>query len=89
MTVIDMRPLAPLQDTTELDEFDLIECDRCGLLSVHLDDDDQGHENAADEGWHIFNRDECHCPLLCGDCAHDWCEAADNSPRLIGMRVVG
>lgn len=71
----------------EVVEFDRITCE-CGKLSAFLDDEDEGTEAAHDAGWHVYNRDDCGCPVLCGDCADDLCGVRDDSPRLFGMRVV-
>lgn len=84
-TTATLSVLLPVQ----VIEFDRIECGQCDRLSPFLDDEDQGWQDAFDAGWHVYNRDECQCPLLCPDCAEEWCGASDNSPRLIGMRVIG
>lgn len=70
---------------------DPIQCDRCGARSGFPDDGDEGAWAAHDHGWHVatFTRDSCNCPHLCADCVHDWCGETDDSPRLIGMRVIG
>lgn len=80
----------PVWTAPAAEECEPIQCERCGENSGYPDDADEGAWAAHDHGWHIatFNRDTCQCPHLCGDCAHDWCGTADDSPRLIGMRAV-
>lgn len=79
-----LAPVPPL----EVVEFDRIICGACAGMSAFLDDEDEGTEAAHDAGWHVYNRDDCGCPILCADCAEDWCGVCDDSPRLFGMRVV-
>ncbi|OEV13811.1 hypothetical protein [Streptomyces nanshensis] len=70
----------------------VVDCERveclCGRISPFLDDEDEGHQEAHDAGWHVLGREECECPILCGDCAEEWCGVRDDSPRLLGMRVI-
>ncbi|MEV7157239.1 hypothetical protein AB0N77_21865 [Streptomyces misionensis] len=69
-------------------EFERIACGQCDRMSPFLDDEDEGTEAAHDAGWHVYNRDDCGCPILCADCADIWCGVRDDSPRLFGMRVI-
>ncbi|MEV6957222.1 hypothetical protein [Streptomyces sp. NPDC051183] len=81
----------PVRIWPAADEHEPIQCERCGQPSSFPDDADAGAWAAHDQGWHVatFHGDTCGCPHLCADCAHDWCAEADDSPRLIGMRVIG
>jgi hypothetical protein len=93
VAVLTEAPPAQIAVAPQLEEYDRIQCARedCRADSGFPDDADEGAWAAYDQGWHIsdFNRDTCGCPHLCADCAHDWCGVMDDSPRLIGMRVVG
>ncbi|MFE7135883.1 hypothetical protein ACFVIM_34035 [Streptomyces sp. NPDC057638] len=87
--VIAETPLIPFWPTAE--EVETIRCERCPADSGQPDDADAGAWAAHEGGWHVsdFNRDTCGCPHLCAECTHDACGTVDDSPRLIGMRVVG
>jgi hypothetical protein len=80
-----VRPVAPV--ATPATDIDLIACTQCDLVSPFADDADEGMWAAHDAGWHVYDRDECGCPVLCPDCSESWCGIADYTPRLVGMRV--
>jgi hypothetical protein len=91
LTVLIAETTAPLLvpvHPLDVTEYERITCDQCDKQSPYLDDDDEGSHAANDAGWHVLNRDECGCPILCPDCADDQCGYQDPSPRLFGMRVV-
>ncbi|MEO3976686.1 hypothetical protein [Streptomyces sp. CAU 1734] len=87
-TMLAEAPAATLTRPMEVVEFDRIACDQCNRKSAFLDDEDEGTEAAHDAGWHVYNRDDCGCPILCRDCTEDSCGVRDDSPRLFGMRVI-
>ncbi|MFI1189181.1 hypothetical protein [Streptomyces californicus] len=90
MTVLIAETIAPLLAPVhplDVTEYERITCDQCPRQSPFFDDGDGDHD-AQDAGWHVLDRDECGCDVLCPDCADEWCGVRDTGPRLLGMRVV-
>ncbi|MFD7559912.1 hypothetical protein ACFV9E_36040 [Streptomyces sp. NPDC059835] len=90
MTVLIAEPTTPSLTPDlpmEVTEDERITCDQCDAMSPYFYDGD-GEHDAYDAGWHTLYRDDCDCPVMCRDCAQEWCGQSDSTPRLYGMRVV-
>ncbi|GLF99922.1 hypothetical protein [Streptomyces yaizuensis] len=91
MTVLIAEISAPLLASApplDVMEYERIVCGQCDRQSRFFDDGHDGHDEAQGAGWHVLDRDECGCSILCRDCADEWCGYRDTSPRLFGMRIV-
>ncbi|WP_372412531.1 hypothetical protein [Streptomyces luteireticuli] len=68
-------------------DVEFITCGDCGEPSPYVYDEDE--DAAFNKGWHVFNLDDCGCPhARCPDCKDLWCGTPDDTPRLLGMRVI-
>lgn len=74
-------------ENVRVTECERLTCGQCGRLSPYMDDGDEGHEAAFNDGWHIYGREECGCQIQCPACTLAYCGSTDDTPHLFGMRV--